>query len=119
MESRYDTGKGEPLRIYIAGPITGKKNYMNNFVSAENELIAAGHEVVNPAKLNLIVPDTYTQQEYMSICIPLLNTCDAVFCLNGWQHSHRANQEVAHCMETGKAIFFEKGVCDGKKNEAD
>lgn len=98
------------MRIYIAGPITGHKDFMEHFAAAENELMAAGHEVINPAKLNLMVPGTYTQQEYMKICIPLLDTCEAVFCLIGWNHSDRANQEVAYAMETGKTIMFEQVV---------
>ena len=96
------------MRIYIAGHIKGQKNFYGAFVAAENKLRAAGHEVINPAKLNLMVPDTYTQQEYMKIRIPLLDTCEAVFCLKGWNHSDVANQEVAHAMETGKTIMFEQ-----------
>lgn len=98
------------MRIYIAGPITGHKNVMEHFAAAEKRLTAAGHEVINPAKLNLMVPDTYTQQEYMKICIPLLDTCEAVFCLKGWNHSDEANQKVAHAMEIGKTIMFEQVV---------
>lgn len=96
------------MRIYIAGPITGHKDFMERFAAAENKLRAAGHETINPAKLNLMVPDTYTQQEYMKIYIPLLDTCEAVFCLKGWGLSKGANQEVAHAMETGKTIMFEQ-----------
>ena len=96
------------MRIYIAGPITGHKDFMEHFASAENELMAAGHEVINPAKLNFMVPESYTPQEYMKICIPLLDTCEAVFCLKGWNLSNGANQEVAHAMETGKTIMFEQ-----------
>lgn len=98
------------MRIYIAGPITGQKDFMERFAAAENKLRTAGHETINPAKLNLMVPGTYTHREYMNICIPMLDTCEAVFCLIGWNHSDGANQEVAHAMETGKTIMFEQVV---------
>lgn len=101
------------MRIYIVGP--NAENFMSNFSSAENELNAAGHEVVNPAKLKLMVPPTYTSKEYRKICIPLLDSCDAIFCLKGWQRSNYANMMVARCMETGKAIFFEQGGQNGQE----
>ena len=96
------------MRIYIAGPITGQKDFMERFAAAENKLRAAGHETSKPEKLNLMVLGTYKQKEYMKIRIPLLDTCEAVFCLIGWNHSDVANQEVAHAMETRKTILFEQ-----------
>jgi hypothetical protein len=44
------------LRIYISGAITGTKDFRERFLEAEKELIAVGHDTVNPARLNDIMP---------------------------------------------------------------
>lgn len=38
------------MKIYISGPITGTRYYMERFRKAEEKLTAAGHTVYNPAK---------------------------------------------------------------------
>ena len=44
------------MRIYISGAITGTEDFRERFLKAEKELIAAGHDTVNPARLNDIMP---------------------------------------------------------------
>ena len=44
------------MRIYISGAITGTKDFRERFLEAEKELIAVGHDTVNPARLNDIMP---------------------------------------------------------------
>lgn len=41
------------MTIYISGKITGTTDYLNRFKEAEQHLKKAGHEVINPAELNL------------------------------------------------------------------
>lgn len=44
------------MRIYISGAITGTEDFRERFLEAEKELIAVGHDTVNPARLNDIMP---------------------------------------------------------------
>ena len=39
------------MKIYIAGKITGRENYKDEFKKAEERLTKQGHTVMNPAFL--------------------------------------------------------------------
>ena len=41
----------QTLRIYISGAVTGTEDSRERFLEAEKELIAAGHDTVNPAMM--------------------------------------------------------------------
>lgn len=70
--------------IYIAGPMTGCKDYNRTAFCAEDlKLRCAGNIVLNPA----VLPDGLSQQQYMSICIPMLMCADAIYLLDGWEES--------------------------------
>ena len=47
-------------RIYISGPISGTKDYMERFSSAEKKLAEEGYAVLNPAKVNAQMPEGTT-----------------------------------------------------------
>ena len=65
--------KKQTEHIYISGPITGTSDYMKRFEKAEKELTENGYSVINPAKVNAMLPEDATWEEY--IC--LLYTSDA------------------------------------------
>lgn len=94
-------------RIYISGAITGTDDYMERFAEAERYLSKAGYEVVNPAKLDLIMPKTATHEEYMDMCITLLKMCDGIYMLRGWQDSKGANLELCNAKELKIHIFYQ------------
>ena len=55
------------MKIYIAGKISGDKNYKQKFRKAEKFLRKLGHSVMNPA---WIVPsDEFRWEDYMQISI--------------------------------------------------
>ena len=80
------------MRIYISGAITGTEDFRERFLKAEKELIAVGHDTVNPARLNDIMPKDATHGEYMRMSFELLDICDAIYMLDGWENSKGANQ---------------------------
>ena len=85
-------------RVYISGGITGVENYEEIFKKKQEELEKKGYEVLNPAKLGLIMPKSATWQEYMNLCIPMLEMCDMIFMLDGWEKSKVATEELKHAV---------------------
>lgn len=97
------------MKIYISGPITGVKDYMKHFDAAEKKLKAEGHKVVNPARVNAALPEGTTHKEYMMTAIAMLDMCDTIFMMEGWQQSKGCNMEIAHAIEHRITIAFEGG----------
>lgn len=97
-------------KIYISGPVTGVVNYSDNFKNAEKFLKNNGYvAVINPTKANDILPQEYTSyEEYMSIDIALLNMCNSIYMLKGWENSRGANREYGYALAKGMNILFEE-----------
>lgn len=82
-------------RIYLSGPITGAPDYKQRFQEAEEELKAAGYRVINPANLGI---EGLSWQEYMEVDMTLLDMCDTIVMLEGWERSKGA------CIERDYAV---------------
>lgn len=96
------------MRIYISGAITGTEDFRERFLEAEKELIAAGYDTVNPARLNDIMPKNATYDEYMKMSFELLGMCDAIYMLKGWEESKGANREYGFAVAKDMRIMLEK-----------
>ena len=96
------------MRVYISGPITGVPDYMENFEQAEKELIEKGFAVVNPAKINYGMPEDMTYEEYLEIDIRLIDLCDVVCMLRGWEMSRGANREYGYALGKGTTIIYQQ-----------
>ncbi|EKT55773.1 DUF4406 domain-containing protein [Providencia sneebia] len=80
------------MKIYIAGPMSGLRDCNRpEFNRVADILTKNGDVVLNPATL----PDGLSQADYMAICIAMLQRCDAILMLNGWQGSEGAKAEHA------------------------
>ena len=95
------------MKIYISGAISGTDDYMERFARAEKELTEKGWSVVNPAKVNAQLPEDTTYEEYMKMSILMLDMCDSVYMLKGWEKSCGANREYGYAMAKEKTIFIE------------
>lgn len=97
------------MRIYISGQISNleKSDYMERFAKVENELIKKGYSVINPAKVNAQLPKDTTHEEYMKVSLCMLDMCDSIYMLKGWEHSLGANEEFLHAVKTKKIIIYE------------
>ena len=62
-----------------------------------------GHTVLNPA----ILPEGLSQEEYMRICIPMLNIADSIYMLTGWEKSVGAKIEHSLACQADKKIYYE------------
>lgn len=94
-------------RIYISGPITGVENFSYNFEKAERELQEKGHQVINPTKVELLLPKG-SYEEYMKIDMFLLDMCDTIYMLKGWRKSCGANREYGYAMAKDYIVLHEE-----------
>lgn len=94
-------------RIYLSGAITGTIDYLDRFEKAEKELTEKGYVVINPAKVNAMMPVETTYEEYMKMSMTMLDMCDYIYMLKGWQQSRGANREYGYALGTDKVIMME------------
>lgn len=99
--------------VYISGKISYNPNYMKDFYEAEILLLEKGHEVINPAKLSTIMPESSTWSDYMDICKILLKKSNAIALLPNWESSRGAKLEKLLAEKWGLQVI-ELG---GKENE--
>jgi hypothetical protein len=101
------------MKIYIAGPMRGIKNFnFPAFFEAEERIRAACHSPVNPARRD-VEQDGFNPAsseprpfiEYMRLDLPMVMDCDAVAVLPGWRKSKGASLEVHVAVECGLDIL--------------
>lgn len=111
------------MRLYLSGPITGVDNYRKNFRNAAEGLRRDGYtDIINPAELCAVLPPEHTAwEEYMRICMELLDMAEAVILLPGWEQSRGAQREIGYAMAKGLIILeysaMKGGGTDEKKTE--
>ena len=95
------------MKIYIAGQMTGRKNYEKYFRKAERELIKKGEQVFNPCNL-LPIMRWAGYSDYMAVDLKIIELCDAVYFLKGFTKSKGAMQEYQHARKHHKIILTEE-----------
>lgn len=92
------------MLYYIAGPMSGLPGYNRRaFDAAERMLRRDGHLVLNPA----VLPTDLPYKTYLPICLTMLQQCDVVLLLHGWELSRGARLEAEFAKTQGK-ILIEK-----------
>ncbi len=89
--------------IYIAGPITGEPDYRENFDRVDR-MLSENHIVFNPA----FMPEGLPHDAYMPICYAMIDACNTVYFLHGWENSKGARMEFEYATAKGMKIEFEK-----------
>lgn len=90
------TAQPQGKTIYIAGPITGVRNYWEQFDWAETILQDAGFQTINPTCL----PQGLKHEQYLHINRAMIDVADVVLFLPGWKDSEGACLEWAYCNKT-------------------
>ena len=93
------------MTIYISGPMAGIEGYEKNFKAAEEKMKEAGHEVVNPANIDVEGMD---REEILDMDLKLLRECDGICMLKGWQQSCGANREYGFALGNHIEILYEE-----------
>lgn len=90
---------------YLSGPITGHKNYRQQFARAAGALKEMGYNVINPAAIDDALPvECMSYEAIMRIDLDLLATADYLVQLPGWEDSKGANRELGFALGADKII---------------
>lgn len=92
------------MKLYLSGAITGTDDYMDRFSMAEKSL-EAEHTVINPAKVNAQLPSDTNYEDCMKMSFCMLDMCDGIYLLKGWEKSCGSNRELGYAMAKGKIIL--------------
>lgn len=98
------------MKLYLAGPMTGLPEFnFPAFHRAAAALRDAGHDVINPAEIN--VDPKATWQQCLRACLAQLVTCEGIALLPGWEHSRGARLEahVAHMLDIKPIYITQEG----------
>ena len=97
------------MKISISGEITNNPNYKEDFERAEYYLQREypNDESINPALVNSFLPKSTTYEEYMRMCFCMLDMCEAICMLKGWEKSCGANRELGYAIAKKKTVFYE------------
>lgn len=96
------------MNVYISGPIKGVDDYKERFEKAQKYLEQdEGVKCINPASFNF---GGLTEKQIMNIDLTMLEACDAIYMLNGWEASCGANREYGYALAMDKIISHERKV---------
>lgn len=90
--------------VYIAGPITGVKDYQTRFSYVQHRLEEKGYIVINPAML----PEGL--KHYMAICYAMIDQADIILFLKGWEESEGSCLERAYGIRNKKNLWYEENL---------
>ena len=105
------------MRVYISGAITGADDYMERFKETEDRLTKEGMSVINPAHANSYMPKDTTYEEYMNVSFCLLDMCDAIYMMKGWEQSLGANREYGYAWARDMIIMKEGKIQSTKDGQ--
>ena len=92
------------MKLYLSGAITGTDDYMDRFSMAEKSL-EVEHTIINPAKVNAQLPSDTDYEDHMKMSFCMLDMCDGIYLLKGWEKSCGSNRELGYAMAKGKIIL--------------
>lgn len=114
------------MRIYLSFPITGHDlaERRENSESWAAHIKDQGHETANPLDVEVCADRScieadgainqgdgnHSWQCYMKSCMKMLMDCDAIYMLNGWEHSRGALLELFVAVSCGLQAFHQGDI---------
>ena len=89
-------------KIYISGAISNNPDYKKQFTRKYREL-EKDYRVLTPLFINADL----TWQEYMLIDLAMIDICDCIYMMKGWEKSKGAKEEYNYAKEKGLKIVLE------------
>jgi hypothetical protein len=106
------------VKVFISGPITGyEDNNRAKFYEAERTLRGLGFDVFNPVWMDFT--DSWAHEEIMSVDLAALATCDAIYQLEGWEHSKGALKEFYFAIDHNKDFVTYESLLAGADFDGD
>ena len=101
-----ETMKSETV-IYLSGKITNQANYKELFEEARKDAEDKFPEaaIINPAEISL--PEICDWDDYMHICLHLLNKANIIYMLDNWLESKGARKEYITAFQKGLKVYFQ------------
>ena len=96
------------MKIFISGPIRKYAHCGYNreaFMLCEKYYLERGHAIMNPIRLHTRYPERLSHEDYMRVCFAMLDVCDVIALLPGWQDSEGARQEYERAYLLKKTII--------------
>lgn len=88
--------------VYLAGPIMSVPDYKERFLAAAEELQRDSKWI---PVYTAWMPEGWPENVYMPVCMALLNECEAICLLPGWENSKGALLEKRYAEYQHKRIF--------------
>lgn len=102
------------MRIYLSGPISNDPDYIQKFMDADRTLHSRGYQVVNPAELYRVLPTDATYEEIMQIDLQLMELCETLVQLPGWEKSLGCNREYGYALAKDMIILQYSDLTSGE-----
>ena len=90
------------MKIYISGD-TDAEDYGERFMEAEETLTRKGDTVLNMAAMELLYPEL-GKEECMALNFGIIDVCDAVYMLKGWDESGQSMREFCYAFARDKLM---------------
>lgn len=96
------------MKIYISGPVTGNREYKEQFGSMSYMLKKDGHQPVNPVHIMESVRGVLDYKTILNADLELMEGCDAIIMLKGWRESEGSQREMKKALRLGLEVLFEE-----------
>ena len=101
------------MRVYISGPITGRKpeQYRAEFGRAAEIIRGTGHDAINPAECDAW---GLSWDGYMKVARSIIDSgeVDAIYMLRGWDKSPGASRERSWANGKGIPVIYQDAKDD-------
>jgi len=96
------------MKIYISGKMSGipENRIRHRFNEAAEYLRTEGYTPVNPAVM--FDNPGLSYEEYMAIDIAMLEQCESIYMLRGWEDSPGAKTELCAALSLGMKVILEE-----------